>query len=198
MRGNGSVWTRTRRRIGLEENPLKRSSDRLQTRARVVCFVVFLLGCVAAVFVGHAAYEQETARAHLDERNGYQAKARVVSTAVSAADPQSGATQRVLNVVWTDPQGGQHKQRLVLSDGRRAQQSVKVWVDSNDRASMRRPPSDRAVASGIGAGMLSVFAVTFLLLCWYGLVVIALDRRRMKAWQREWKLVEPEWRRRAL
>lgn len=186
------------RRLGLDDNPLRRHSDRLQTRARLIIGALFLLGCVVAALVGRAAYGQETFAAERDARTGYQATGRVVSTSTSTADPQTGATQRVVRVAWRDGDGRAHRQHLVLPIGRKVTSSLDVWVDSRGRASLSRPPESRTVASGIGAAMLFLFTQTLVLWSVYGLVVVVLNRRRSRAWQREWRLVEPEWRRRVL
>lgn len=161
-------------------------------------FLLFLVSCAIAVASGRAAYEQELARAHNDAETGYHATADVVSTTLSAADPQSGATQRVVNVTWPDENGNPQRQRLVIPDGRQVDSTVSVWVDSDGHASLTKPPESRTVATGFGAGFLVVFTSVFLLASGYGLVVLGLNRKRMKAWQREWSAVEPDWRKRVL
>lgn len=186
------------RRLGLDDNPLRRHSDRLQTRARLVLGAFFLLGCVVAGLVGRAAYGQEAFAAERDAQTGYQATGRVVSTSTSTADPQTGAAQRVVRVAWRDAEGRGHRQHLVLPMGRKVTSSIGIWVDSRGRASLTRPPESRSVASGIGAAMLFLFTQTLVLWSLYGVVVVVLNRRRDRAWQREWRLVEPDWRRRVL
>lgn len=161
-------------------------------------FLLFLVSCVAAVASGRAAYEQELARAHTDAQTGYHATAEVLSTTLSAADPQSGATQRVVNVSWHDENGNPARQRLVVPDGRQVDDTMKLWVDGNGHAALTRPPQSRTVATGFGAGFLVIFTSMFLLAASYGLVVAGLNRRRMKAWHREWSAVEPDWRKRVL
>lgn len=195
---DGSSWPPVGRRLGFEQNPLRRPSDRVQARTRIFLFGLFVVGCVIAAFSGHTAYEQEAARAQVDARSGYHTEARVLSTTLSAADPQSGATQRVVRISWRDPQGKSRQQRLVVPERRHVRPTMSVWVNGEGRASMTRPPQSRTVATGLGAGFLVVFASAFLLTSVYGVVVLALNRGRMKAWQREWRLVEPDWRKRVL
>lgn len=197
-RSNGSIWTVARRRVGFEANPLQRPSDRFQARARVVVALLFLVSCVLAVAVGRSAYEQEVARAQDDAVTGYHTKAEVRSTTLSAADPQSGATQRVVQVAWQSNSGEQHEQRLVIPDGRQVRSNLTIWVDGTGHASLRKPPESRTVATGLGAGFLVVFTSVFVLAVGYALVVVGLNRRRMRAWRQEWSAVEPDWRRRAL
>lgn len=197
-RRNGSIRTVARRRLGFEANPLQRPSDRFQARARVVVALLFLVSCAIAVATGRSAYEQAVARAQDDAVTGYHTKAEVLSTTLSAADPQSGATQRVVRVSWQGENGEQHEQRLVLPDGRQVRPSLTVWVDGSGHASLRKPPESHTVATGLGAGFLVVFTSLFTLALGYALVVLGLNRRRMRAWQQEWSAVEPDWRRRVL
>lgn len=196
--GSGSRWTRARRRLGFESNPVLRDSDRLQTKARVVLFVIFLASIGLAVVVGRGAYAEEHARAQLDERAGYQAAAKVTSTNSSAADPQSGTSQRMVTIAWRGPDDERHQQRLVVANRKRVGSTVNVWVDADGRASLRKPPESRSFAAGLGAGVLTVFLSTCALALAYAALLLVLHRRRMAAWAEEWSVVEPQWRRQVL
>ncbi|MQA02588.1 MAG: hypothetical protein GEV07_07645 [Streptosporangiales bacterium] len=151
-----------------------------------------------AVVAGRAAYGQELARAQLDERAGYQAAAKVTSTKVSSADPQSGTSQRMVTIAWRDPDDQRHQQRLVVANRKRAGSTVNVWVDADGHASLRKPPDSRTFAAGLGAGVLTVFLSTCTLALAYTALLLALYRRRMAAWAKEWSVVEPQWRRQVL
>lgn len=196
--GSGSRWTGARRRLGLESNPVQRDSDRLQAKARVVLFILFVANFGLAAVIGQAAYDQEAARARLDSQTGYRAVAKVAATNVSSADPQSGATQRVVTIKWRDRDAQPHRQRLVLTKRKNVGARVAVWVDANERASLRKPPESRMFAAGLGAGVLTVFVSVFVLAAAYLTVVVLLNRRRMAAWADEWSVVEPQWRRQVL
>lgn len=193
-----SGWRGVRRRLGFEANPLQRDSDRFQAKVRLVLFVFMLLGCLVGAFLGHASYEQEVARSAADVGRGYEATAQVRSVDVATADPQSGATQRVVNLTWRDKADRAQRQRVVVPERQHVGATMQIWVDADGRASRQQPPQSRAVAAGMGAALFTVLFTVIILLGVYGAVAFVLDRRRLAAWGRQWAVVEPHWRRQVL
>ncbi|MEV0355486.1 hypothetical protein AB0H71_05410 [Nocardia sp. NPDC050697] len=173
---------RTCRRAGLDRNPMRRPEDRVQTVLAALLLLAFLASLpLTALLVAVPVYRAEVAAVAAE-----QARLRPVTATVLTAEhaplyaPVSSATVR-----FTGLDGGErtavHRATGLLQPGA----SVTVWLNAAGEPVEPPPPAKplgRAVL--LTAGVL----LTALTLCASGYLAarLALDRRRSRAWDREW------------
>ena len=187
--------TRLARRLGLDGNPLRRSTDKIATCLAALLLVMFLAGApwlsVAAVSwtARAAAAAQQAARSW-----------RQVPAVLRQAAPAStcGGIFGYCWVLarWTAPHGQGRTGEILVKAGLGAGSSVPVWVNRVGWLT-GPPPSHRAVrASEAAAPVFVVLVLGIVLLCLAGAGRWALDRRRLANWEAAWAAVGPEWTRR--
>lgn len=182
------------RRWRPDRNPLRRGSDRVEAAVLAVLIIVFL---VAAPFTALASGSWTLARAHqaqLAERaSSYQVPALVLKLeAPSGAYGDPSAQAR-----WTAHDGKVITGEIAVPLGTTSGSTQWLWT-TRDGQVTDPPLQDSQVtgqayfAEGAAVFTLAVLlAVTGLVTCW------TLDRRRMAAWDTEWRATGPRWTTRA-
>jgi hypothetical protein len=177
-----------------DRNPLRRGSDRVETAVLALLVIVFL---AAAPFAALGAGSWTLARAHqaqlAEQASSYQVPARVLqleSQGGAFGDPQAQAR-------WTAHDGkvitGEITVPLGTADGAIQQ----LWTTRDGQVT--NPPLQDSQVTGQAdfAEGLAVFTLAVLLTI-TGLVTRwTLDRRRMAAWDTEWRATGPHWTTRA-
>ena len=177
-----------------DRNPLRRASDRLETAVLAMLVITFL---AAAPFAALGAGSWTLARAHqaqlAEQASSYQVPARVLqleSQGGAFGDPQAQAR-------WTAHDGkvitGEITVPLGTADGAIQQ----LWTTRDGQVT--NPPLQDSQVTGQAdfAEGLAVFTLAVLLTI-TGLVTRwTLDRRRMAAWDTEWRATGPHWTTRA-
>jgi hypothetical protein len=182
-----------------DRNPLRRASDLIETAMLAVLVVVF---AAAAPFAAHESGAWMHARAHrvqlAQEASWHQVTALLLKSApesqiggeVAAPDPQALAR-------WTAPDGRAVTGEVPVPPGTAAGTTVRVWV-ARDGQLTDPPLQDSQVASQADlAGTFSVVALATLLAVTGLLGRRALDKRRMAAWDADWRAAGPRWTARA-
>jgi hypothetical protein len=177
----------------MPRNALRRPVDRAESLLVFVLVFTFLAGGPAlAWWAGHADYRAQL-RAQQWEREHVSSV-----DAVLIPKPATAGTATVVPdtgwATWTAPDGTARSGVVPAGPGARTGDRVIIWVDENGTpraAPARRQPATRAVLTG-GAVLLCLAAGLG------GLHRIGrglLDRRRDRAWTREWLEVGPRWSR---
>jgi hypothetical protein len=179
----GQLW----RELRPDRNPLRRACDRAEAVLAAGLLTALLIGVpVAAVFAGESEYR--IARAH-------QASWHRVSAVVLAAahDPGGGGYQAAALGTWATPDGSQRAGRIVAPAGTLAGHRVTGWVDASGRPV--RTPLSRGLlmVEAVVVAAIAVAAVTLCLLSTAVLAHWALTRRRLAAWDTEWRATGPQW-----
>jgi hypothetical protein len=172
-------------------NPLRRGSDRVETAVLALLVIVFL---AAAPFAALASGSWALARAHqaqLTERaSSYQVPAVVLKLDAPSggayADP--GAQAR-----WTAHDGSVITGEIPVPLATTVGSTQWLWTTADGR--LTNPPlqdsqvkAQAHVAEGFGLVTLAVLlAITGLVTRW------TLDKRRMAAWDAEWRTTGPRW-----
>jgi hypothetical protein len=190
-----SRLTMLRRRLGVDDNPLRRRSDRVQTWLRLGVCALFVGGLVVAGIVGHSSYRHGLAAEQRAEQS-HQVTAHVVSVVSWASDQAGGYVPASTRVVWHDAAGRRHTEDIVAQAY--AGESVRVWVDPDGRASLTRHTHARTLAGAVVSGLSVATIAAAGLFSAYFAAVLLIDRRREATWDREWLVVEPGWRRQEL
>ena len=172
-----------------DANPLRRTCDRVESWVLIVLGAGFLVGApVTAVLSGSSIY-----------RAGIRAeRASLQVTAVLLADAGSrGSHGDRVNAParWTMPGGGARWGRVHAPVGARVGAAERVWVDGSGRLTAAPPTGpglDREVAI---AAFFAVTALGAMLVGAAALTRWVVDRRRLAAWEADWRWTEPRWAR---
>jgi hypothetical protein len=187
------MWTRVRRRLGLDRNPLRRRSDRVAGLLLPAMLAAMLvLGPLVAVVAGRWA-EAHDAAAWRAQQSWHRVPAVLLASAPGPEFPGGGANSWT---AWTTAQwtvnGRPHIGKVPAVSDSPAGSVVTVWLD---QAGVPRAPltataaSDRvitaiAIALGGLAGFLAVVAL---------ITYRVLDSRRLASWEVAWLSVGPQW-----
>ena len=182
--------------LGFDRNPLRRGTDRVEGALRLVIIILLVVAVPAAVvaagrWADHRALHQAQARRAADH----------LVTAVLLQDaPPSGPPDPYASVqiTWAparwQPRGQPPRTGEILAQaGARKGSTVRTWIDPS--GAITDPPFDHRVI----AGYVSLAVVASCLLSWLVLLAAgslahrALDRRRLSAWEAEWRAGGPLW-----
>ena len=178
-------------RILLGRNTLRRPSDRIEGVAVVLLGALFVIAVAAAPLIGTCVYQaQRAAAARLHPAEAVLTQNGPYNSGL-AGDGQTTAR-------WRAPDGKLRSGMLTTVTapsiwGAPAGSQVRVWLTgAGDPAS---PPTSSValmftaivIAIGEASGAGSV-----LVIC-YWLARLALDRRRLAAWESAWSMTGPRW-----
>lgn len=181
-------------RLAMMPNVLRRATDRIEAAVVALLSAALLAAVIAAPYVGERFYQWQRAEA---------AQLHPAVAVLSQAGPQGNSLTWVgaVSARWRAPDGGRRSGMLSTLtapgiSGASAGARVPIWLTGSGDPAI--PPVGQAGAA-LNAVMISVAAVlgagTVLIIC-YGLCRLALDRRRLTAWESAWTLTGPRWTRR--
>lgn len=195
------MWgRRIARRMPWSRVSLRRGSDQVQAWLTLAMVVVTLLVAPwVAWWTASATYLAETRANEWESRHHHPVTAILVQDAPRRSDDGGQAPPAPAGVSvparWTGPDGTVSSGLVSAAAGAQAGSVVTVWVDQRGipvaTPRRRNPAVDASVTASLAAAALSAVL--------YGvrrIVVWRLDRRRLRAWEREWLIVGPRWSRR--
>jgi hypothetical protein len=171
-------------------NPLRRTSDRVETWLSRFLLLVLLLGLPpAAIGAGRSAYESTLRTVHAQTAQRHEVNARLTAKSKGSTE---NATQRA-QVRWTDDSGTSHVGTTLVKSSTPRGATVRIWVDRG--GSLTGPPMSvhNALATGWLVGGMAALGVAGGCFAARAGMHTALDRRRYAQWDAEWRLVEPGW-----
>ena len=178
-----------------DRNPLRRGSDRLETVVLAMLVIVFL---AAAPFAALASGSWTLARAHqaqLAERaSSYQVPALVLKLEAPSGgaygDPSAHAR-------WTAHDGKVVTGDIAVPLGAAVGSTQWLWTTADGR--LTDPPLQDSQVTGQAyfAEGAAVFTLAVLVTITGLLARRTLDKRRMAAWDTEWRATGPRWTTRA-
>ena len=181
----------------LDDNPLRRASDRAETLVLIVLAALFLV-CAPLVAPAAGAWAHAAAqRAALAQAASWTQVTAVVVTkptspVVGYEDYVSTAQAR-----WTAPDGAVVTGGIPVPVGTKAGAKVSVWTTRGGQ--LTSPPltgaqvaslTGLAEAAGV-AGLAVALALAVVLARW------VINRRRLAGWDADWQATEPRWTTRA-
>ncbi len=204
LAGNGWLafkgrLVRQARRLGLDRNPLRRRTDRIESSVAAGLLALFLVGApLIGVLAGRWA-QQGGLREQRAQQAWHQTSA-VTLTSAPAAPHYTYRTQWNSAVArvparWVGPDGRYRFGQVSASLGTRAGQTVLVWVDASGRATGPPLVHSQLVNRELSAEAMGPTALAILLLGLACLVRWLLNRRRLKAWEMAWTTIGPRWTR---
>ncbi|WP_306319476.1 MULTISPECIES: hypothetical protein [unclassified Streptomyces] len=181
-------------------NPLRRRSDAVEGWAALLLGLIALLVAPAAgAAAGWAAHDDALAHARAQVAQRQHVRAELVEDAPDYVPSQSGTQNSVtypVKVRWTD--GGRRTvvATAPVSAGLDRGDPATVWLDKRGRVTTQPWGSEAVWARALTAAFLvTATTATLALLARFTLRRV-LDRRRLAAWDRDWRRVGPEWSRR--
>jgi hypothetical protein len=190
-----SPLTRLARWLGLDRNPLRRRSDRMEAAVRLTALLGVIFAVVVGVAMGFRSFHQGVRAEAEQAGTRHLTKAVLVQAAVSPRiAPAGGVVPGHARAQWKAPDGTMRQGNVEAEPTKRTGDVVMVWTDQ--RGGLTRRPQDRettlvtSITTGLGIPMGATGV--------FGLVVITVrmvnQRRARRRWEAEWNAVEPSWR----
>ena len=172
-------------------NALRRPVDRVEGALLVTLSAAFLVAMtVASILAAHTYQSQRAASAGL----------RPALAILIQAGPPYGSLARFgqAEARWRTPGGGERSGVLTTVTtpgitGTAAGARLPVWLDRSGQP--HAPPANKVamIVNGLAVGAAAAGGGGIALLISYALCRLALDRRRLAAWESAWSLTGPRW-----
>lgn len=180
------------RRWRLDRNPLRRASDRAETIVLALLVMAFLAGAPFAAAFSSAWARASAQRAALAEQTSeYQVTAVVLT---SPATPQAGAGLHVpqAKARWTAPDGTAVTGEIPVPVSTEVSAKVQIWTTRDGRLSSPPMTDTQVEANVVFGGVAGVLVAAAVLTMSVTLARWWLDKRRLAAWDAEWR-AGPRW-----
>src|SRR5215472_12587703 len=192
----GTRLARCARRLGFDRNPLRRRTDRIEAAIRLVTMVLLLVAVpIVAIAVGRQADHLALRQAQAQQAGEHEVTAVLLqqAQATGVPDPYTSIEMTYVLARW-HPVGQPPRSGQVLAPaGARAGSIVMVWVDASG-AVVGPPPDHREIVGDVAiTTVVASLAASLLLLGSNALARRALDRRRLNAWDADWRTTGPLW-----
>lgn len=179
-----------------DSNPLRRASDRAETAVLALLVIAFL---AAAPFVAQASGAFAYSKAHhaqlSEEASWHQVPARVLKVEWSGGGGYAAGAQAQAR--WTAPDGKVITGEIPVPVGTVAGATVQEWVTSDGQLTDQPLQDSQVSDSAYFAGAFGVIALATVLAIIGLLTRRELYKRRMAAWDAEWRATGPRWTTRA-
>lgn len=187
MRAADARRARLMRRLALDRNELRRTSDRIEAWSALALIIAFVplavLSAAWAVSWVHAGAAKEQGDGRLR-----QVTAVLVQAAPAAYVPNSATISA--RARWTFA-GSVHVGSVPATPGTPAGTAVRVWVDAAGDVRPPPPTTAQVTARVVLAAIAAPVGVALgLWLVWYALRWL-LDRRRLASWAEAWSSYGP-------
>ena len=183
------------RALGLDGNPLRRASDRVEAWIRISLFVFFLAaGPLTAAAAGHWVWQVTAAETSAKAAHVHPVRAVLVQSAMATASPVAAdwGGQEWVRARWKNA-GVQATGDVLAPRGSPAGSVVTAWVDASGRATAS-PPEPGQLGNEVALAVIMVLVVeVFALLAVLRLIKRFLDWRRLAAWEAAWSSIGPRW-----
>ncbi len=188
---------RLARRLGLDNNPLRRRTDKIAVCLGAGLLAAFLSGApllsiAAAGWAGHAAAVEQRA-----QRDWQQVSAVLLRNA-PATGPFAGSLYggAWVPATWTAPDGRTRNGEVDVTTGLAAGQTVPIWVTMAGLPAGPPLTHDAVVARSALAAAVAPIVLAITLAFLVGVTRWVIDRRRLAGWDAAWALVGPQWTKR--
>jgi hypothetical protein len=192
----GTRLARSARWLGFDRNPLRRTTDRIEAGIRIATLILLVVAVpVAVIAIGRLADHVALRHVRAQARSEHLVSAVLLQRVPSAGipDPYSAIEVNWVPARWTAPDGSARTGDVLAPVGASKGSTVRAWV--NAHGAITGPPANHndAVGDIFVAVTLIGLMLIFALLGAGALARQALDRRRMSAWDAEWRAIGPLW-----
>ena len=190
------MTARLARALGLDGNPLRRATDRLEAWIRVGLLAVFLtVGPMAAAAAGGWATQMRTAESSARAAQVHAVRAVLLQPAPGAGGrAAAGRGSEVWVRARWDGAGAAARTGEVLAPGGSPTGTVvTVWLDASGRVADPPPEPGQSGNDAVLAVLITLVVVVFALLAALRLIQRFLNWRRLAAWEVAWSVIGPRW-----
>jgi hypothetical protein len=197
VRAAGTRWARCVRWLGLDRNPLRRPADRIEAAVRLATAMLILVAVpIAALAAGQRADHMFLRDTQARQAADHQVSAVLtedVPASSTATDPYVTVQTTWAPARWTAPDGSAHSGQVLVPAGASKGTKTPIWINAS--GVITDPPAGHldVVAEVSVTVMVTSLGLIIVLLSGLGLTRRALDRRRLSAWEAEWRAVGPLW-----
>jgi hypothetical protein len=201
MRGHedrrpGGRLARLARWLGFDRNPLRRGTDRIEAALRLVLMIMLVAAVpAAAVVAGQRADHAALNRAHAQQAADHRVNAVLIQQAppTGSPDPYTSVQTAWALARWQPPGLPPRTGEVLATAGAPKGSTVRTWIDAS--GGVTDPPLDhREITGDVCIAVIATCLVSGLvLLALSALVRRVLDRRRLSAWDAEWRASGPLW-----
>jgi hypothetical protein len=195
-RFEGRRLARCARRLGFDRNPLRRRTDRIEAVIRLATLILLLVAVpIITLAVSRQVDHVELRRAHAQQVAEREVTAVLLRQAppTGVPDPYTSVQMTLVLARWQPPGQPVRSGQVPAPAGARAGSTVQVWVDASG-AVTSPPPDHRVIAGDVCiAAVVTCLVMSLLVLGSSTLARRALDRRRLRAWDAEWRATGPLW-----
>ena len=182
--------------LGFDRNPLRRRTDRVEAVIRLATLILLLVAVPLAAFAAGRQADQVALRnAHAQQAADHEVTAVLQQQAppTGIPDPYTSIQMTLVLARWQPPGQSARSGPVPAPAGARAGSTVTIWVDAS--GAVTSPPTDPRVIIGdvCMAAMVTCLVASLLVLGSSTLARRALDRRRLRAWDAEWRATGPRW-----
>jgi hypothetical protein len=175
-----------------DRNPLRRGTDRAEAAITALTLITFLvIGPLSAILA--AGWTVAAARNAGAGHHHQEPAVLLTSASPVIGGIFGGMVQPYARARWSGPGRAVHTGEVPVPPHTTAGSTVTIWTDASGR--LAKPPAgpQQRVAGATLAAVLAVLGTGLLLLCGHQLTRSVLDRRRMAAWDRDWRSAGPMW-----
>src|SRR5271169_302089 len=182
--------------LGFDRNPLRRGTDRLEAALRLVMMIMLVTAVpAAAVFAGQQADHVALNRAHAQQAADHLVSAVLLeqAPATGTPDPYTSVQTTWVLARWQPPGLPPRTGEVLAPVGAPKGSTVRTWI--NPSGAVTDPPlNHRDIAGDVCIAVVATCLVSWLVLLASGaLARRMLDRRRLNAWDAEWRGSGPPW-----
>ena len=192
----GTRMARCARRLGFDRNPLRRRTDRIEAAIRLITVILFLVGVpIAAIAVARQTDHVALRLAHAQRSAEREVTAVLLQGASTSGIPDPYAPVELTFVLarWQPPGRPARTGQVLAPAGAPAGSTVTVWIGASG-ALASAPPDHPVIAGDVClAAMVTCLVASLILLGSNTLARRALDRRRLRAWDADWRTTGPLW-----
>jgi hypothetical protein len=186
---------RLARWLGFDRNPLRRGTDRVEGALRLVMIILVVAVIPAAIAAGRWADHYALHRAQAQRAVNHQVTAVLLrdAPATGIPDPYTSVQTTWVPARWQPPGQPPRTGEVLAAVGARKGSTVRTWIDPS--GAVTDPPVDHGVVVGdVWLAVMMTSLVSWVLLPAAGMLARrALDRRRLRAWEAEWRASGPQW-----
>jgi hypothetical protein len=186
---------RLARWLGFDRNPLRRGTDRGEGALRLVMIILAVAVIPAAVVAGRWADHYGLHRAQAQRAADHLVTAVLLedAPATGTPDPYTSVQTAWVPARWQPPGQPPRTGEVLALAGARQGSTVRTWIDPS--GAVTDPPMDHRDSVGDVwlAVMMTCLVSWMLLLAAWSLARRMLDRRRLHAWEAEWRASGPLW-----
>ncbi len=191
---------RLARWLGFDRNPLRRGTDRIEAALRLVMMIMLTTAVpAAAVLAGQQADHLALNQAHAQQAADHLVNAVLLEQAPTTGipDPYTSVQYAWVPARWQPPGLPPRTGEVLAPAGARKGSTVRTWIAPS--GAVTAPPLDhRDIAGDVCIAVVATCLASWLVLLASGaLARRALDRRRLNAWEAEWRASGPLWSGRA-